>query len=575
MTKRHSITLIPAAGYLRRSTAKQEKSLEDQRREIERYAAQHGYHIVRWYQDDAISGDDTEKRLGFQQMHRDACSGGGFEVILCWDQDRFGRFSPQEASYWTYPLSKAGVRLVTVAEGPVDWDDFIEWLSYSVKQHGKHQFLVDLSRNTARGQITAVLNGWLTGRAAPYGYDRMLVDEAGNHKLRVHNGEQVAKPRSWHVTLVVSDDPEKVKVAEWVFQTYADNDVGLRWLANDLNKRGIPGPRGRLWHVGTIREMLKNETYAGDFIWPKRSMGKYHRISGTEIKPRSGKLEVRCNEAAEQIQHRGSLPALVERETWERVQVKLAQRRERTTPHKAKNMDKYILSGLVFCEHCGAKMYGQRSSRRKNGKTYTYERYVCSTYHTKGHQVCGHHTIDQAALLAVLLRKLQEEVLIGEHRRELRQRILEGLAAEQSAPTDIDALRRRVADFDKQVAHGTKRLLQAPDDIADLLAAELSKLRKERDRLARELSEWEPTPVTDLEAKADALVDRLWRLRKELENAPSTRMRELVHQMVTRIDLRFDRKKQGRRTIYPFAGGIVHLRPDPVLYRLVNRGDWI
>ncbi len=403
----------------------------------------------------------------------------------------------------------------------------------------------------------------------------MLVDEAGNHNQRVRNGEQFAKPRSWHVTLVVSDDPEKVKVAKWLFETYAFQDVGLRWLANDLNKRGVPGPRGGLWHVGTIREILKNETYAGDFIWPKRSMGKYHRISGTEIKPRNGKSDVRCNEAAEQIRREGVLPALVDRETWERVQVKLEERRERTTPHKAKNMDRYILSGLLYCKHCGAKMYGQRSTSRKNGKTYEYEKYVCSTYHTKGREVCGHHTIDQAGLLGALVERLREDVLVGGHQQELRRRILEGLAAEQSTPGEIDALRARVADLDKQVAHGTKRLLQAPDDIADLLAVELSKLRKERDRLARQVLEWEPHEAVDLEAKADALVDRFWRLDQELRHAPPTRMRELVHQMVSRIDLSFDRKKQGRRTIHPFAGGRVYLRPDPVLYRLVNRGDWI
>lgn len=198
MAKRHSIALVPAVGYLRRSTAKQEKSLEDQRREIEHYAAQHGHRIVRWYQDDAISGDSTEKRLGFQQMHRDACNGGGFEAILVWDSDRFGRFNSIEAGYWIHPPMRAGVRLETVTEGPVNWHDFSGRIVQAVKQEGKHQFLVDLSRNTARGQITATLNGGLTGRAAPYGYDRMLVDEAGNHKLRVHNGEQVAKPRSWH-----------------------------------------------------------------------------------------------------------------------------------------------------------------------------------------------------------------------------------------------------------------------------------------------------------------------------------------------------------------------------------------
>ena len=57
---------VLAVGYLRRSTSKQEKSLDDQRSEIERYAAEHGYEIIRWCEDDAISGDATEKRIGFQ-----------------------------------------------------------------------------------------------------------------------------------------------------------------------------------------------------------------------------------------------------------------------------------------------------------------------------------------------------------------------------------------------------------------------------------------------------------------------------------------------------------------------------
>ena len=37
----------PAAIYLRRSTDEQEQSIPDQRREIERYAREHGYEVVR------------------------------------------------------------------------------------------------------------------------------------------------------------------------------------------------------------------------------------------------------------------------------------------------------------------------------------------------------------------------------------------------------------------------------------------------------------------------------------------------------------------------------------------------
>ena len=97
-------------------------------------------------------------------------------------------------------------------------------------------------------------------KPAPYGYDRMLIDEAGNHQQRVRNGEKFAKPRSWHVTLVPADDPEKVRVAKWMFDSYANEDKGLRSIVNDLNAQGIPGPRGGPWHVGTVREILKNES---------------------------------------------------------------------------------------------------------------------------------------------------------------------------------------------------------------------------------------------------------------------------------------------------------------------------
>ena len=51
---------------------------------------------------------------------------------------------------------------------------FASRMVYTIKQEGKHQFLIDLSRNTARGQITTAKAGYLTGQAAPYGMDRML-----------------------------------------------------------------------------------------------------------------------------------------------------------------------------------------------------------------------------------------------------------------------------------------------------------------------------------------------------------------------------------------------------------------
>ena len=95
--------LIPAVVYYRMSTDKQDASITQQRIAVEKYAKEHGYRIVREYIDEGISGDATEKRFEFQRMIRDA-SGGTFQAIIVWDQDRFGRFDSIEAGHWIHPL---------------------------------------------------------------------------------------------------------------------------------------------------------------------------------------------------------------------------------------------------------------------------------------------------------------------------------------------------------------------------------------------------------------------------------------------------------------------------------------
>ena len=57
-----TVDSVLAVLYLRRSTDRQEKSIQDQRSALKEYAVAHGYKIVGEYVDDAISGDKTEDR---------------------------------------------------------------------------------------------------------------------------------------------------------------------------------------------------------------------------------------------------------------------------------------------------------------------------------------------------------------------------------------------------------------------------------------------------------------------------------------------------------------------------------
>jgi DNA invertase Pin-like site-specific DNA recombinase len=124
---------------------------------------------VREHIDDGISGDATEKRMDFQRMLKEAKELGEFHAVLCWNQDRFGRFDALEAGCWIKPLRDRGIWLDTVGQGRINWDDFGGRIVYAVAQEGKHPFLRDLSRDSLRGKLRAVREGYWLGGPPPYG----------------------------------------------------------------------------------------------------------------------------------------------------------------------------------------------------------------------------------------------------------------------------------------------------------------------------------------------------------------------------------------------------------------------
>ena len=207
----------------------------------------------------------------------------------------------------------------------------------------------------------------------------------------------------------------------------------------------------------------------------------------------------------------------MDRETWRRVQEKLVARRDRHTPRRSRNLDRYLLSGLVYCGHCGRKMHGAIETRKKQGRVYRWEKFVCFTYQQGGKvHGCLYHTVDQKERVPFLLGKLREIVLVGGHRERLREKIVESLRKRRNAdPSYAKGLRDKLADLDRQIRQGAERLLKSPEDITDLLAPQPSAWRNERERLADELATAERTtgPV-DLDTEADAAVDRLRALRR-------------------------------------------------------------
>jgi site-specific DNA recombinase len=475
--------------YLRMSTDRQDCSIAQQRETLLAFATKNGREIVGEYVDEGISGDKTEKRVAFQTMIRDAAA-GGFDRILCFDQDRFGRFDMIEAGSWITPLRAAGVTLETIAQGEIDWNDFSGRLVYAVAQEGKHQFLRDLSRNVLRGlsaKATAA-NGWCGG-PIPFGF----------------RSETVVSGRT-HVSTFVPDEIA-APIVRRIFEEYAQPGASIRGLVESLNHDGAPTPSGRgSWARGSVHRILTNPVYRGDYVWGRTVGGRYNGIVRGEIVSRRPGQRTMRNDP---IVHENVVPALVERALYDRVQELIRERKKETRrPAKARP-----LSGLVACAHCGRPMHADGSS------------FKCSAV-SQGNrgERCSLRRIDGDALLAAVIGGLQAHILSPARLRSVKGR-LERIATASAAAVgrdDAKEIVRTIADLDRQLAEGIARIPLLPKSLVPELAKELDRLRSRRDGLVRERTAIEDaqagrsTPVADRVASAIAAA---YGLRDAVRNA--------------------------------------------------------
>ncbi len=531
----HILPKDAAVLYLRMSSEEQTESIEGQRDELTRYALAKGYKVLREYLDKAISGDNTENRLGFLAM-RDAVEGGEFSLVLAWDQDRFGRFDPLDAGFWIYPFRRAGVRLETIAQGRIDWEDLTGQLVYSVNQLGKAQFLRDLSRNTTRGLLTAARNGTAgTGGPNPYGY----------------------RSKEGKVWIVEAE----AEVVRWIFAEYIKPGSSLRSVAAELNRQGIATPckargirngkAGKVWRMSSVRTIIERRKYTGTFVYGERNGGRYFAMRDGEIVPRckSDKFV-----SSTPIVHADKFEAIIDQETFDRAQAKLKTGKTRTAPTTARQ---YLLAGLVKCGDCLGTMGGIRPK---------YPAYRCRTYNQTGTAVCYCNTFSEATLVEVVVRKIRERYLSEAALARLRR----SLEAEQDRtgprPQDLARLRREVEALDRKIDNNETTVLDAPPNSRAGLYRKLEELNTDRDRLRIELQASTSRQTTSAQKDGSAIdqaISTLQRLGEALRDASPEDTKELLSSIVTKIELSFDHEETaGGRKTSVFSHGTIWVRPD-------------
>lgn len=460
--------------YARYSSALQnDRSIEDQVALCYQRAAREGWTIVEVFADRATSGAagiDTGQRPGMEAMLA-RIARGGIDQVLSESTDRLARH--QGDSYALRDLlDEAGVRLFTLLDGVVDD------INGTIKSLFDARFRKDLASRVKRGQQGSVRQGKATGGVA-YGYRRVAkLDD---------KGEAIRGLREI--------DTAKAAIVERIFREYVRGDSPMSISAR-LNEEGIPAPRGRFWHPGTIAGqrgfgILANRIYEGVIVYGRTRAVLDRKTRTKRMKP--GREELVYGDAP----HLRIIPA----ELWDAVQDQLAQRQS-PRPERQRR-PKHVLSGLGKCGICHD---GNWILTRSNY-------WGCS--HAARSKACTNRrlvTTDQferqvlAGLKGQMLAPEAVKAYVQEYHREHAR-----LTAEDGKMRG--QLTRQLAEAERKLANLVAAIADGGGAFSELRSA-MAAARETRDGLAQQLASLDAVPILQLHP---GLADRYRREVEELE----------------------------------------------------------
>ncbi|HUO08092.1 MAG TPA: recombinase family protein [Phycisphaerae bacterium] len=475
------MTTTTAIGYVRRSTSRQEESLEQQREKLAGFAAAKGWTLAQIYEDDAISGSDMQ-RPGLESLMRHAEEATDVGIVLAWERNRLARpKDPVDGLLLERRLIQAGKRVCYVATGQEADRSFTSGLVGFVEHYQNGDYLRKLSRDTMRGHVARVQKGFRAGGKVPFGFDRLCLAPDGSpkriirdlddgtqiilspdtHEVMEHitDGHRYIKPDHESVTLVPST-PERVKAVQHLFTEYA-NGTPLRILRDQINASGLRTSTRSIFTIGSLHTILRNCAYKGTLAFNRSTLSKWHRYSGgTSIERHSESYEDRPRE--DWITVENAWPALINADTFEKVQIKLTEggiRRNSCTGRRIHA--NYLLSNTLTCGICGGPLTGQTSTHtsKNRGKIKT-RYYLCATHHKGDYAACPKRFTVRADIVeGQIIQLIQDDLQHLKQDRELQNYIQDELTKLCGNQTDArKGLQARLSEIDAQISKLTTHL---------------------------------------------------------------------------------------------------------------------
>ena len=433
------------AAYLRCSDPRQDKSIDQQRTEIERRAAADGVVIPpeNWFIDEGISGRSTKRRSSYRDLIRraeaqkESMRGRSrrpverIDRLYVWAFSRIAR-NMFDCLRAMATLDDADIEIISLTEQD-GGDRSIRKLIRPILAWLAERYSEELSANVQRGMQSQAAKGFWTHGTTSFGYEAVPVE--GGRKLAVTERTRA--------------DFELVKR---IFRDAAEGNDGAKTMAEKLTREGIapPGDPSHprevapgAWRSRHVSYILKNQLYCGHMVY---------------------KGEVLC---------RNSHEAAVDDETFARIQAKRALRDRRTRRHEAFGANpirigrKGLLTPWLRCGSCGGRIVIVTGGK-KGARTWLY---YCGTRQDNT-AACPGISVRTDHLDELVMEAIERRVLAPKNVQALLDDTLRALgdSDEDEAAAERERLTVQIAELDRKIRPAASAVINGLMDESDAKA---------------------------------------------------------------------------------------------------------
>ena len=224
-------------------------------------------------------------------------------------------------------------------------------------------------------------------------------------------------------------------IVKEAFEKYADGET-VAEICRQFNARGYKTSKGTAFGKSSFTKIFRNERYIGVYT--------FH--------------DYRAEDA---------IPAIIDKDLWDRVQLRVGKIKNAPARNKAKVV--YLLSGKIFCGHCGSKMNGNC-----NAGNYCY--YQC--YGKKNGNVdCKKKNI-RKEFIERLVAQDALSLLTDEYIEQIATIACEKNQHEIELDSALPTIRDRIHQVDLSLNHLLKAIESG--SAPDMLVKRMGELEKEK-----------------------------------------------------------------------------------------------